>query len=350
VAAARPPRTQLALAIIGAVLATLVTGTLNTSPATRLIGAAVGAAIPVLVTSGGGQGLMLSLFLTGGALFVTYGGFTVFDYAADKKETFPLPSAMPDPEENSPPIETTQGERALEVKPERVHCSSDGCDEVSVTSTGDAVLEIYDIEFVGEAAEEFDDDSDCEQSTLQKGETCGVHVTFAPSGASGTRTSTLRIHHNVGPDPSDVPVEGEFEDGGPPPPQPPSLGDLVASRSGLRCLHVRGGALVDHQPRDAIQIFFRLRFLDASDGPNSVLVIARSNLGPRGQSSGTRDGERDVALALEPDDYGRRHRVTVTLDPDRKVSESNKGNNRLTVIVELPAQPGSPQPLTCRAF
>jgi hypothetical protein len=244
---------------------------------------------------------------------------------------------------------TTENGRSIEVSPKTVHCGSDRCDEVTVTSIGDEVLRIFDIEFVGEAADEFDDDGDCEQNELEKGETCGVKVSFAPSGASGTRAAKLRIHHNVGPDPSDVPVEGEFEDGGPPPPPPPSKGDLVASRSGVRCSHVLGGALVGDQPRDAIQIFFRLLRLNASDQPPIVFVSARSNLGPRGQSRGVAEGERSVALALEPDDYGRPHRVTVTLDPHRKVSESNEGNNRLTVII-APAQPGSTQSLTCRAF
>jgi hypothetical protein len=349
--------TPLLLAMLGALLGTLITLLLDTTPTVRAIGAVLGALIPTLVGHVGpwpypraAMGIGVTLV----ALGMTYGGFTVFDYAADKEATFPIPDVMPAPGPPPPPpapTVTTENGLSMEVSPKTVHCGSDECDEVTVTSTGDAVLEIYDIEFVGEEAEEFDYGGDCEQSTLQNGETCGVSVSFTPSGASGTRTATLRIHHNVGPDPSDIPVAGEFEDGGPPPPQPPSLGDLVASHDDVRCFHVRGGAVVDHQPRDSIRFVFRLRFLDALDGPNSVFVIARSNLGPRGESSGVRDGERQVDLApLESDDYDREHRVTVTLDPKRAVPESNEGNNRFIVRVVLPAHPGSLQRLTCQAF
>ena len=49
---------QLVLAVMGAVLVTLVTGALDTSPTARLIGAAIGAVIPVLVASGSAQGIM----------------------------------------------------------------------------------------------------------------------------------------------------------------------------------------------------------------------------------------------------------------------------------------------------
>jgi hypothetical protein len=353
VAAARP-RTQLALAVIGAVLATLVTGVLNTSPATRLVGAALGAAITVLVASGGAQGLMLSLFIAGGALFVTYGGFTLFDYAADQEETFPIPSVMPPPAENGPPpippdenglshIRTTENGLSLQVTPKAVHCSSEGCNDVAVTSTGDESLQIGDIEFVGESPGEFRYGGDCEQNGLEKGETCHVSVSFTPSGAGGTRKATLRIHQNFDGDPTDVPVEGEFADDSP----PPSVVDLVVSRSGLRCLHQRGGAIVNGEPRDALQIFFSLRSVNAPDQLTSVWVSARSNLGRRGQTRGVIEGERFVALALEPGDYGRRHTVIVRVDPDNEVSESNEDNNRLRVSVFVPAQPASTQSLPC---
>jgi hypothetical protein len=353
VAVARP-RTQLGLAVIGAVLATLVTGALNTSPATRLIGAALGAAITVLVASGGAQGLMLSLFIAGGALFFTYGGFTLFDYAANKEETFPLPAAMPNPQNGGQAIETTEGETtkgglSLKWTPETVRCSSDGCDEVTVTSTGDERLEIGLLEFIGEAAAEFGfGGGDCEENNLEKGEKCHVSVSFTPSGAGGTRKADLLIHQNLPSPPTVVPVEGEVEDGGPPAPPPPSVGDLVFSRSGVRCLHLRGGAIVNQQPRDALQIFVSLRFVDAPDQPQSVWVSARSNLGPGGQTRGVVEGERLVALALEPNDYGRHHMVIVTVDPTNEVHESNEDNNRLRVRVDLPRQPGSPRTLICR--
>lgn len=353
-AAARPPRTQLALAVIGAVLATLVTGALNTSPTTRLIGAGVGAAIPVLVTMGGAQGMMLSVLITGGAFFINYGGFTVFDYAADKEATFPIPDAMPAPGPPPPPppppptdgnghIVTTENGLSMEVSPERVHCDSEGCDnEVTVTSTGNELLKITSIEFDGEAADEFDYSGNCEdESPLGKDESCRIEISFMPSGGAGTRNVNLVVHQNFVGDPTMVPVEGEG--GGPPPPSP---GDLVAMRGGIRCSYVLGG--VNGEPRDTVQISFLLRFLNAPDGPQSVFVSARGTLGPTGPTPGRREGRRDVALAPRPSAYGRRHVVIVSVDPSNEVPESNEDNNRLGVRVDLPAAPVAPRPLSCR--
>ena len=44
------PSTQIALSIVGSVCGTLVTGAAGTSPTGQLIGAALGAAIPTLIT------------------------------------------------------------------------------------------------------------------------------------------------------------------------------------------------------------------------------------------------------------------------------------------------------------
>jgi hypothetical protein len=357
--------TALLLAMLGALLGTLITLLLDTTPTVRAIGAILGALIPTLVGHVGpwrypraavGVGVTLV------ALGMTYGGFTIFDYAADKEETFPIPSGMPAPNPPPPPppgppadngehITTTDDGLSMKVSPDRVHCDSDECDnDVTVTSTGNELLEITSIEFEGEAAEEFGYSGNCEeQSPLGKDESCGIQISFKPSGGGGTRNVNLVIHQNFVGAPTRVPVAGEVEGGGPPPPPPPSLGDLVALRSGVSCSHVRGGALVNGEPRDAIQISFSLRFLDAPDGPQSVFVSARSTLGPTGQSQGRREGSRDVALALRSIDYGRRHLVIVRIDPNNDVPESNDHNNLLRVRVDLPAAPGSPQPLSCRA-
>ena len=341
--------------MIGAVCVTLITQALDTSPTVSLIGAALGAAIPVLVGYVGPYPHLragAAILVTGIALFVTYGGFTWFAFANDQPETFPIPSRLPNPEadgEGNGTVHMTAAGLGIKVSPETLHCRSNECEEpVIITSTGERLLETYGIEFEGEAAAEFGHDRTCENKRLRKDEECRFTVAFLPVGAGGTRTATLVIHQNLPKVPTRVPVEGEFEDGGPPPPPPPKEGDLAASRSSVRCEHVRSGAI---EMRDAIQIFFRLRFSHAPDQPPSVFVSAESDLGPRGQSRGASDGERHVALApLEPDDYGRSHTVIVSIDPREDVPESNDLNNRLRVRVELPPQPGSPQSLTCRAL
>jgi hypothetical protein len=214
--AATRPGTQVVLAMIGSVCGALLTGALNTSPTGRLIGAALGAAIPTLVGYAGPYGKLrvgAGIGVTALALFLTYGGFTLFDYAADRSETFPLPSAMPDPQ-GVPSIVTKEDGLSLEVTPKTVQCSGDRCDEVTVTSTGEKLLKIDGIEFVGDAAEEFSHGGDCDSRSLRKDEECRVAVSFTPSGVSGTRNAILRIHQNLSGPATDVAVESEVEGGG----------------------------------------------------------------------------------------------------------------------------------------
>jgi hypothetical protein len=94
---AGPPSANLTVqvlsAVIGAVATTIITSNLDASPTANLLGAAVGAAIGPLATYvGPNRHLRLGGALAAIAigLFLTYGGFTIFDAAADKK-TFPGP-------------------------------------------------------------------------------------------------------------------------------------------------------------------------------------------------------------------------------------------------------------------
>lgn len=333
------------LAVIGAVLATLVIGALNTSPAARLIGAALGAAIPVLVTSGGAQGLALSMLVTGGALFITYGGFTIFDYAEDREATFPIPRGMPPPVPSPTPIVRTEDGLSLEVTPETVHCDGDGCDDdVTVTSTGEELLEIRTIEFVGESASEFGYGGDCAGRALQQDDTCQISVSFNPSGVGGPRTVTLRIHQNLQGPATDVAVEGVAE--GPQPP-PPATGDVVLLRDTVECRHQMGGALVNGQLVNALQIFFDLRFEGAGEAPNAVRVDGTSSLGPAESRTGGIGPGRHLALPLEANDYGRTHAVILRVDPNSEVAESREDNNQFSVSVFVPSHPAATQTLPC---
>jgi hypothetical protein len=333
---------------MGAVLVTLVTGALNTSPTARLVGAAIGAVIPVLVASGSAQGIMASGLITGGALFITYGGFTFFDYARDKPATFPIPAAMPPPAETSSHNSTTEDGLGLEWSPETVTCDSDGCDDLTVTNIGDKLLEIDTIEFIGDAAGEFAPDGDCANRHLQKDEECQISVTFTPSEASGTRSVLLRIHQNFKGPATDITVEGEATGGAPPPP-PPTV-DLVPETETVECAYEVGGTVVGGQPRDALKIYFTLQLEGANELPSGVLIDARSNRGPRDprESGGVGPG-RYVALPLGSGDYQQQHDVGVRIDPDQEVAESDENNNDFGVRVYVPAQPTSNRRLACSA-
>jgi hypothetical protein len=320
---------------MGAVLVTLVTGALDTSPTARLIGAAIGAVIPVLVASGSAQGIMASALITGGALFITYGGFTFFDYARDKPATFPIPAAMPPPAENTSAISTTEDGLGLEVTPEAVTCDSDGCDEVTVTSTGNELLQIGTIEFVGEAASEFGHGGDCDGKPIHKDEQCSISVTFTPFGAGGKRSAILRIHQNLKGPATDVPVEGEST--GPPPPTPTF--DLAPELES--CVYQEGGARVDGELKDALQISFTLRLL-GSGGPSSLVdVEGTSNRGIDVTNPGGVGATRVVALPLEAVHYRRTHIVTVRVDPKNVVPETDETNNDFTVRVFVPPRPST---------
>lgn len=76
--------------MISAICATLITNALDTSPTVSLIGAALAAGVPALITAGGGGGVAIGLGVTAVALGVTYVGFTAADAATDRPATFPL--------------------------------------------------------------------------------------------------------------------------------------------------------------------------------------------------------------------------------------------------------------------
>jgi hypothetical protein len=135
-AAARRHWAQVARAMIGSVCGTLLTGALDTSPTVRLIGAVLGAAIPTLIGYAGPYYHLrasVGIAATAVALFLTYGGFTLFDFAADRPQTFPLPSAVPEPHEGSGPsgasVQRSEDGLGIRVTPAVLRCSSGGCEE-----------------------------------------------------------------------------------------------------------------------------------------------------------------------------------------------------------------------------
>jgi len=345
---AEKPSVQLLFAMIGSVCGTLITGALDTSPTVRLIGAVLGAAVPTLIGYAGPHTHLratVGIAATAVALFVTYGGFTLFAFATDRPETFPLPAGVPDPDkdQSGSTTVTVHGGPDIKVTPESLKCTSDGCETVTIESTGEKPLEVRTIEFDGEAASEFSQAGDCENHTLDKGQDCRLTVNFTPS-APGTRLARLVIHQNLPKLPTYVPLEGQGS-------AVFSMGDLVTSPEDVDCVHQQAGAIDHGELKDALQIFFTLRLDGASPHQLNklVLVSARSNRGPSASARGGIGAGRVAALPLKPDDYGHTHIVTVSLDPNNEVAEDNEANNRLTVRVGVPLHPQSTQNLHCTA-
>jgi hypothetical protein len=90
------PHAQLLLAMVGSVCGTLITGALDTSPTVRLVGAVLGAAVPTLISYAGPHAHVragVGIAVTAVALFVTYGGFTLFDFRHGPAEDVPPSSS-----------------------------------------------------------------------------------------------------------------------------------------------------------------------------------------------------------------------------------------------------------------
>lgn len=345
--AAARPWTPVVLAMIGSVCGTLITDALDTTPTVRLIGAVLGAAIPTLVTYAGSYSHLrasVGIAVTAVALFVTYGGFTLVDFATDQPKTFPLPPAVPEPdeEESSASTEMSQGGIGIKVTPEVLRCSSDACEQpVTIKSTGEKSLRVTTIELEGEAASSFRHGGECENQSLLKDEDCSLNVSFASSGTGGNERARLIIHQNLPSPPTYVDLEGE---GGAEKP----IGDLVASPIGVACIHQ--GAV---DARDVVKIYFFLQLVGANPNslPGGVLVTGRSNIGHFvSYRSRVSDQEKSVAsLLVWPGSYGRTGSVFVRLDPKNQVREDNEDNNQLRVSVPLPERPARTQALDCAA-
>jgi hypothetical protein len=252
---------------------------------------------------------------------------------------------VPEPDEDAGAIEMNADGLGISVTPDLLRCSVEGCEEpVIIKSTGERVLMVFEIEFVDDPAAEFGHDRECENESLRKDEECRFRVTFTPLRTGGTRKVDLVIHQNLPEVPTTVPVEGEVEDGDAGSP----VGDLVAPPGEVRCFHQRGGTA---EGEDALQISLTLRIEGASPDelPGSVLLTAQDDRGPSASARGGIGEGRVLALPLEPEHYGQTHVVTVGVDPENEVPETDEDDNQLTVSVDLPADPASSQELSCAA-
>ncbi|TCM35997.1 hypothetical protein EV648_12345 [Kribbella sp. VKM Ac-2568] len=198
------------LAVVGSVAGTLVTVALDKSPTVKLIGAALGAAIPPLIAT---AGKFSRLRLFGGivaavvALVLTYVGFSVPETALGMVNTFPVPPGV-NPANDPTTTPTTskptttggkfghcEGQLCIDVQPKQVRCTGDQCDsEVVVTSGGKTLLKIGLIEFRGNIAERFSQTGNCEKEDLVKLQACSITVHIEP-GEGGT--AQMRIHQNL---------------------------------------------------------------------------------------------------------------------------------------------------------
>lgn len=183
---------QVVWAVVGSICGTLITGALTTSPTLKLVGATLGAAIPPLISQAGrfqhlraGAGIAVTI----GALFLTYGGFTLFDAATGRPATFPPPPGVNingshDGSQDASQVgsgEECRNGICIKVTPASLSCTRDGCEPLTISNTGSKPLRVRTIEFDGEAAAAFHHGGECQNRQLSSNDECTLTVTFRPS-------------------------------------------------------------------------------------------------------------------------------------------------------------------------
>ncbi|WP_329000181.1 hypothetical protein OHA18_37820 [Kribbella sp. NBC_00709] len=340
------------LAVVGSVAGTLVTAALDGSPTTKLVGAALGAAIPPVIAV---AGPFSRLRLAGGtavtvlALLFTYAGFTVPQTALGKETTFPVPVADYTPNSPTPPPPPTasgtvghcEGQLCILVEPAQVRCSGDHCDSaVQVTSGGRTRLRLGSIEFKGDIADRFSQTGNCEKEVLIKLEKCSISIQIAPGPAG---TAQMRIHQNL-KGPASV-VTLEADELAPSPVITGSLPDLTLSAD-PQCSVVPGGQT---SRADGLTLFVGVR--NEGEGQVDSLVPFRltSNTGLRGSGRTALDSEGLTAMQVDlgSSDYEKSHLFTVTVDPNNQIPEQDETNNTLRLKVSLPTRPDQAQDVRC---
>jgi hypothetical protein len=91
---------QLSFTVLAAVAGTVLASALNGSPQLRLAAAAVGSAVPAFITEPGRHQrarVTAAVVVMAIALFVTYGGATLFSYVTDHPAIYPVLPAMRPP-------------------------------------------------------------------------------------------------------------------------------------------------------------------------------------------------------------------------------------------------------------
>lgn len=353
----------LLASVIGSVAGTLVTTAVSTSPNMALLGAALGAAIPPLVAVVGPYShlrLGAGVLIAGLALLLTYSGFTITEKAADKPTTtFPVPDAIARPTEPSdspsasaspspsasPTTEqaTCEGDLCINWAPRRLQCSNGSCaSEVTVWSEGSEQLVVTSLEFTGDAADRLSQEGTCDvngdDKSLDEGEPCVITIRVEP-GDPGT--AQLVIHQNLKGPPSLVDIDVDVVTS---PSAPAGSLDLLLTAVS-RCLVVPQAS----ENIDRLKIFPRIQHLGPLELSQPVPIRISSDTGLVGAADIALDNgvPTAVQIDLRPDDYGKPHLFTITIDPDGVIPERDESNNTLDVSLSLPSAGGQPQELPC---
>jgi hypothetical protein len=232
-------RFELTLTILGAVCSAVVTGVLaagNVSTTGKLLGMALGAALPPLVGAvGPGRPLRVAVavVLTAGAVVIGYGGGQIFAKVSGTEPPLPTPNQIVTSlggddgggdgdggggdggggggERTADALVQREGDLGIHVDPGVIRCGAEAaCGPVTVTSVGTAPLRITSLEFEGDAAS-YLTAAGCEGAVLAEQAQCTITLQFAPESAPESATTHLVIHQNFRGPATRVPVEAHGE-------------------------------------------------------------------------------------------------------------------------------------------
>ena len=113
------------------------------------------------------------------------------------------------------------------------------------------------------------------------------------------------------------------------------------------CSVVPGGAI---SGADAFTMLVALRNSGPGTWNNLVPFRVSSDTGLSGQGNtavSTGSAFTAMQVDLNPSDYSRAHRFTITADPDNQIRERDEANNELTISVALPPRPTSTTNIGC---
>jgi hypothetical protein len=265
---------------------------------------------------------------------VTYGGFTLFDYASDRAATFPLPPALPQPDATPDPSSSGSTSRSgngigITVSPRTLQCTEeDGCDRtVSVRSTGSRDLEITGVQFDGAAAASFSQDGGCDGATLVRDEGCDIAIGFTPAGAGETAEARLVIHQNLPGTPSFVRLVGTGSGAEP----TVNLEPVVES-----CRYRVAAGAADPE----LVLSVALGVENADDSPVDQVAVAASIDGTEARGDtlvAVAGGPGEITVPVAAEQLDSELTVAVAADPANEVPETNEDDNVHDIQVTVPS-------------
>jgi hypothetical protein len=330
------PRFQLTLAVLGAACSAVATGVLDrlgVSSTGKLIGLALGAAIPPFIAVAGRWQhvrVATALLLTVGAVFLSYGGLRMFADVSGTQAIVPSPRQIAETmtggdlvddraDDPAGEIVMTEGDLGIRVSPDSITCDESGaCNGVTVTSTGTGLLAITGLEFEGEGATTMQAGG-CENAQLTQGESCTITLASADDGEPPTSVSTrLVIHQNFKGPATYVPLVAEGVDGSP--------SNLAV---GAAVCDVPNGDPdpVTGEVAGPLTIDAPVSWEGASDPPTVTAIVEVDGLQWMSFDVDTAAGTLHVSDQYEGPPLGV---IMITIDSAGQFTESNEGDNTAT--------------------